>query len=533
MSQEEQQKSVTGSKKRTRETSSQEQLTRTGEEGSVSEAAPEERFEFCLEEEVNEKERYLRKRREAARRRRMQESDEAKATRLEKARETARRRRMQESEEAKATRLEKARETARIKREKESEEAKATRLETARIKREKESEEAKATRLKKKRETARIKRKEESSMEKEVRHKKAQKKRETTIQQKISEAKGFIEDEQQWLITGSLHKPAEFTSEEDRKKFESQVKSPPGVKEPDGVKPSIFYKSEMAAGDCQDRDKNGRHYLGKMDVICGYCGGKGFRAEIQGYFTNSDGEKLPHFGSLCCCEGHVTKSIKNYNLPQRLECLYTSDDPESRFFRENARIINNAMAMCSLRADRGWRSRTPNNKMEAMLTSGGQLIRKIGPLLPLDQQQPKCLQIYFYGAQEAVQFRMKNAKKRFPPKQSSMFELILKKLHDILMNEVHNKYLQSFLGVQDYIEKNLQDKVLDVKLCIHATTSTQELISTQRLNGPTVDEVAILLPTDDSITQEHTRYILFCKKNIYKSSLSLNLIISFVTDMLL
>ena len=31
-----------------------------------------------------------------------------------------------------------------------------------------------------------------------------------------------------------------------------------------------------------------------------------------------------------------------------------------------------------------------------------------------------------------------------------MFELILKNLHDILMNEVHNKYLQSFLGVKDY-----------------------------------------------------------------------------------
>ena len=27
------------------------------------------------------------------------------------------------------------------------------------------------------------------------------------------------------------------------------------MKEPDGVKPSIFYKSEMGAGDCHDRDK--------------------------------------------------------------------------------------------------------------------------------------------------------------------------------------------------------------------------------------------------------------------------------------
>ena len=62
--------------------------------------------------------------------------------------------------------------------------------------------------------------------------------------------------------------------------------------------------------------KNGRHYLGKMDVVCGYCGGKGFQAEIQGYFINSDGKKLSHFGSLCCCEGHVTKSIKTYNLPE-------------------------------------------------------------------------------------------------------------------------------------------------------------------------------------------------------------------------
>ena len=62
------------------------------------------------------------------------------------------------------------------------------------------------------------------------------------------------------------------------------------------------------------------------------------------------------------------------------------------------------MAMCSLRAECGWTSRTPDNKMEAMLTSGGQLIRKIGPVLPLDEQHPKCLQIYFYGAQEVAKF---------------------------------------------------------------------------------------------------------------------------------
>ena len=105
-----------------------------------------------------------------------------------------------------------------------------------------------------------------------------------------------------------------------------------------------------------------------------------------------------------------------------------------------------------------------------------------------------------------------------------MFELILENLHDILMNEVHNKYIQSFLGVKEYIEKNLQDKGLDIKLGIHATTSTQQLVSAYHLNGPMVDEVAILLPSDDSITQEHTTYVLSCKRSMYsyKPCLSLN-----------
>ena len=90
-------------------------------------------------------------------------------------------------------------------------------------------------------------------------------------------------------------------------------------------------------------------------------------------------------------------------------------------------------------------------------------------------------------------------------------ELILMNLHNILMNEVHNKYLQSFLGVKDYIEKNLQDKVSDVKLSIHATTSTQQLIHKGCLNMPKVEGIAILLPSDDTITEKHKRYVLFCK----------------------
>ena len=109
---------------------------------------------------------------------------------------------------------------------------------------------------------------------------------------------------------------------------------------------------------------------------------------------------------------------------------------------------------------------------------------------------------------------MINAKKRFPPGQSSTFELILKNLHDILMNEVRKKYLQSFLGVKDYIEKNLQEQVWIVKVSIHATTSTQQLIDEHHLNAPMVDEIAILLPSDDTITYKHMWYVLLCNKSV-------------------
>ena len=89
---------------------------------------------------------------------------------------------------------------------------------------------------------------------------------------------------------------------------------------------------------------------------------------------------------------------------------------------------------------------------------------------------------------------------------------------------MHNKYLQSFLGVKEFIEKNLQDKAWDVKLSIHATTPPQELIHQFHLKAQTVDEIAILFPSDDTIMQKHMRYVLFCNKSLQNPSLSLNLI---------
>ena len=175
---------------------------------------------------------------------------------------------------------------------------------------------------------------------------------------KIMNPKGYIVNEEEWLVK----KP-----------------SPEDIK---GCFALDEKKSDVSDG--KYRDPDGRHHLGKMDKECGYCGALGFEAEIQGTFTNPenpDGEKLVHFGNLCCCKGRVN-GITDYNLPEQLERLYTSDDPMAVHFRNNARTYNNGMAMCSVTAQKGWTSRTHNGKMSSMLTAGGQLFRRVGSMLP-------------------------------------------------------------------------------------------------------------------------------------------------------
>ena len=116
-------------------------------------------------------------------------------------------------------------------------------------------------------------------------------------------------------------------------------------------------------------------------------------------------EELVYFGDLCCCKGTV-KGISGYRLPKVLEMLYTSNKKFATDFRKDARMYNNAMAMCSVTAQHGWRNRVHQNKMESMLTAGGQLLRRAGPLVAGDGEQPKCFQTYFYGGDEATKWRM-------------------------------------------------------------------------------------------------------------------------------
>ena len=205
-------------------------------------------------------------------------------------------------------------------------------------------------------------------------------------------SKGFIDDEKEWLLT-----------------------------------PRFALDEASTANDGTFRNTRGQHYLGLMNEQCGFCGVFGFQSEVKGSKVNQQhpgGEKVKYLGSLCCNSGKV-KGICDYNLPKALEELYTSSSKVAIDFRKDARTYNNGMAMSSVTATQKWRNRAHNGKMEAMLTAGGQLLRRAGPLIAANGERPKCVQTYFYGGDEATKWRLINTRKTMTGEEKATYATVL------------------------------------------------------------------------------------------------------------
>ena len=182
------------------------------------------------------------------------------------------------------------------------------------------------------------------------------------VDTKIGEAKGFIEDEQQWLVTGSLHEPAEFTSDEDQKKFESRIKTPPGVREQDRLRPSIFISLKWHLVTLKIKIRMATTTLARWMWFVDIVVGKGLEQRSKAISQAQIRRSCLILEASPAATGCANQSIKNYNLPAQLEHMYTSDDSQSMFFRADSWNINNSMSMCSLKVKYGWGGRAPSKR---------------------------------------------------------------------------------------------------------------------------------------------------------------------------
>ena len=117
--------------------------------------------------------------------------------------------------------------------------------------------------------------------------------------------------------------------------------------------------------------------IGRMDVICRFCGAKRFRGEPVG---------------ICCKSGNVNDVPKIPSPPAEWQHLFSGDTSQSKQFLSNARKYNNCFSLTSIETN--WKiegNYMPTVKIEGML------YHRIGSLLPDQGEEPKFLQIYFVG----------------------------------------------------------------------------------------------------------------------------------------
>ena len=95
--------------------------------------------------------------------------------------------------------------------------------------------------------------------------------------------------------------------------------------------------------------------------------------------------------------------------------------------------------------------------MESILTAHGKLFWRIGSLISSNNERPKCVQTYFYSRDESTNYRMINMKKTVKDNGEKDTYSEIFKLLDTTLIEANNKYIKSFLGVRDYINKHLKD----------------------------------------------------------------------------
>uniref|UniRef100_W5LVJ9 ATP-dependent DNA helicase n=1 Tax=Lepisosteus oculatus TaxID=7918 RepID=W5LVJ9_LEPOC len=195
--------------------------------------------------------------------------------------------------------------------------------------------------------------------------------------------------------------------------------------------------------------------IGTMCVVCNHCSAKKCKYEPPG---------------LCCNNGNVSL-LSIEQLPEPLLSLMDGDDQSSHFL-SNIRKYNSCFQMTSFGASK--EVNEPGLKIQ------GHMYHRIGLLLPVEEELPKFVQIYFMGDEQESTDRRCHLMPSVHTIQS-----LQNMLHE------HNNFVRSFKSV-------LQDPELrDHKVIIRAD-KTPAGEHKSRFNAPTTNEVAILLLDQDA-----------------------------------
>lgn len=124
--------------------------------------------------------------------------------------------------------------------------------------------------------------------------------------------------------------------------------------------------------------------IGNMDKECNFCHALKFKNESAG---------------MCCSSGKVVLPALN-PPPEPLKSLMSGENAESKLFLKKIRKFNSCFQMTSFAAKIISNTDGQGRNFDSTFKIQGQVYHQIGSLLPIPNEPPKFLQIYFMGDEE-------------------------------------------------------------------------------------------------------------------------------------
>ncbi|TFY55103.1 hypothetical protein EVG20_g9444 [Dentipellis fragilis] len=212
--------------------------------------------------------------------------------------------------------------------------------------------------------------------------------------------------------------------------------------------------------------------LGSMDAQCLHCGAFHWLEERVG-----GNRTRPEFGR-CCFHG-IVRLEPIPDPPPRLRALLIGDDEQSREFRLHIRQYNCALAFTSFSANE--QNINTGGGGPWIWKAGFQLYHSAGSLQPMEGQQPRYAQLYFYDPQDALMIRMQ--------RNQNLREDTMRLLQQLMFE--CNRYTRIYKQAYEILEQNEAE---DISIHLIADPSTDP----RRYNLPTADEIAVIIPGDEN-----------------------------------
>ena len=208
-----------------------------------------------------------------------------------------------------------------------------------------------------------------------------------------------------------------------------------------GQKTSVKLKEAMRSADILDGTyhvpdlKDTEDDIGPMNVQCQYCGAFKFKAETP---------------SSCCQGGKVVISPFP-RPPDQLMSLWMGDGEDAMLFRKNARYINNAVCLTSIKSSErrgGW---------QPSVIFQGRVEHRAGPLLPSDGEEPRFAQLYVHDSDLESSTRFNRM--YLPNSVSNTQKITLGEKLEMVQQLLHdcNPFVQDFKQVMDIPDDELSN----------------------------------------------------------------------------